>query len=153
MKTHARPTFLFLLVLAATSASARAQMSAPSDSAAVVAVAEQFREAITAGDAKAAGALLTHDVAILEGGKIETAHDYLSHHFLSDGPFLRAMTREPGERRVTVAGDAAWVVSRSRLHGAYRDRDIDMNSVELMVLRRTDGGWRIAAVHWSSGRR
>ena len=153
MKKHARPTLLVLLVLAATSASALAQMSAPSDSAAVAAVADRFREAITAGDAEAAGALLAPDAAILEGGKIETAHDYLSHHFVSDGSFLRAMTREPGERRVTVAGDAAWVVSRSRLHGRYRDRDLDMNSAELMVLRRTDGGWRIAAVHWSSGRR
>lgn len=58
------------------------------------------------------------------------------------------MTREPKVRQVHMVGDVAYVATTSRLHGSYRDRDIDLSSAELMVLRKT--GWRVAAIHWSS---
>jgi len=125
----------------------------PADSAAVAATVARFHEALAAGDSTTVAELLAPDVQILEGGGIETRTQYLSHHYHGDVAFLKAMTRERGTMHMTVAGEAAWVASTSRLHGTYRDRDIDMNSAELMILRRTDDGWRITAVHWSSGRR
>jgi ketosteroid isomerase-like protein len=120
------------------------------DSAAVLAAAERFRQAITAGDQAAAEAVLLPEAVILESGGRETRSEYLSHHFVSDGAFLKAVTREPVTRSVQIAGDAAWISSVNRMHGNYRDRMVDVNSAELLVLRRTPAGWRVAAVHWSS---
>ena len=54
------------------------------------------------------------------------------------------MVPEPLYRRTGVAGDAAWVASAQRLG--------DVEMAELLVMERTPGGWRVAAVHWSSGR-
>ena len=51
---------------------------------------------------------------------------------------------EPLFRRTTVAGDAAWVASTQRIG--------DAEMAELLVMKRTPEGWRVAAVHWSSGR-
>lgn len=120
------------------------------DSVEVVQTVERFQEALVEGDSLAVAALLLPEAVVLEAGSRETKTEYLSHHFHSDGAFLRAMTRELNARQVQVAGDAAWVASTSRLHGAYRDRQRDLSSAELLVLRRTSEGWRIAAVHWSS---
>ncbi len=120
------------------------------DSLAVADVVELFQAALAAGDSAVVAGLLAAEAIILESGGQETKEEYLSHHFHSDAAFLGATTREPATSQLRLAGDAAWVASISRTHGTFRDRDIDLNSAELMVLRRTPEGWRIAAIHWSS---
>ncbi|MFT5142808.1 MAG: ketosteroid isomerase-like protein [Rhodothermales bacterium] len=112
---------------------------------------EAFRASIVANDSTAAASLLAENVRIVEGGNVETRDGYLSHHFHSDGAFLSAMTREPLTADVQMSGATAWSVSTSRLFGSYRDREIDMTSAELMVLEHGEGGWKVKAVHWSSG--
>ncbi len=49
-----------------------------------------------------------------------------------------------------VEGNAAWATSTSTVQGEFRGLQINSQGAELMVLRRTPEGWRIAAVHWSS---
>ena len=120
------------------------------DSLSVAGVVEQFHAAVVAADSAVAADLLTAEALILESGGQETKEEYLSHHFFGDAAFLAATTREPVTSQLSLAGDAAWVVSISRIYGTVRDRDMDLNSAELMVLRRTPEGWRIAAIHWSS---
>lgn len=140
-----------LALLAGTASTLHAQgHQHAADSADVVQTVERFHEALVAGDSTGVANLLLPEAVVLEAGGRETKTEYLSHHFHSDGAFLRAMTREPGSREIHIAGDAAWVASTSRLHGAYRDRSRDLSSAELMVLRRTPEGWRVAAIHWSS---
>jgi ketosteroid isomerase-like protein len=119
-------------------------------SEAAVGAAEAFRAAIVANDSTLAAAIILEDALILEGGGVETREHYLSGHFNGDGAFLSAMTRELKDRKVSVSGHAAWITTTSRLHGNYRDRDIDMTSAELLVLEHSDAGWKVAAVHWSS---
>jgi ketosteroid isomerase-like protein len=119
-------------------------------SEAAVAAAEAFRAAIVANDSTAAAAIILEDALILESGGVETREHYLSGHFNGDGAFLSAMTRELLDRTVSVSGHAAWITTTSRLHGNYRDRDIDMTSAELLVLKHGESGWKVAAVHWSS---
>ena len=123
------------------------------DSAIVAHTAAQFHEALAAGDSLAVANLLAKDVRILESGGIETREEYLSHHFHSDAVFLAAMTRETGQTETSIKGDIAWIASKSRMHGTYKERAIDLSSAELMLLRKTTEGWRIAAIHWSSGNR
>ena len=108
------------------------------------ATADRFHAALAAGDRQAVEALLTPDAVVLEGGGHESRAEYLSHHFARDAAFLAETTVEPVFRRTTVAGDAAWVASTQRVS--------DAEMAELLVMKRTPEGWRVAAVHWSSGR-
>jgi ketosteroid isomerase-like protein len=125
--------------------------STTADTAAVLAVADALREAIVAGDRAALERVVLADARIHEGGKTESRAEYLGHHFGSDGAFLRAVKREPLTRTVEIGGHTARVVSTSRLHGTYRDRALDLESTEVLVLRHTpQGGWRVAEVRWSS---
>lgn len=150
---HPRTAGFILLALALTAVSDRAQAQstmASGDSAAVAAVVTQFHGALEQGDSAQALGLLSDDAIILESGGTETKAEYRAGHLRGDIAFARAVSREQGAVRVVVSGDAAWASSSSLMRGTYRDREIHSRSVELMVLRRTAEGWRIAAIHWSS---
>ncbi len=116
----------------------------------VVQVLDNFREAIINNNQEKASELLTDDARILESGGIETKEEYLLHHFHSDGKFLSAMEREVQSQKVEANESTAWVSTASHMHGTYDDGDISINSAELAVLIKTDDGWKISSVHWSS---
>lgn len=111
---------------------------------------DAFHQAIIDNDSQAAKNLLSETVRILEGGNIETKEEYLSHHFHSDGKFLSSMKREIKLRNVTIDGNTAWVSTQTHTWGTYSDRNLDLNSLELAVLQKADGNWKITALHWSS---
>ncbi len=108
------------------------------------ATADRFHAALAAGDRAAVEALLAPDAVVLEGGRHESRAEYLSHHFARDAEFLSSTTPESLYRRTGVAGDAAWVASTQRIG--------DTEMAELLVMKQTPDGWRVAAVHWSSAR-
>ncbi len=124
-----------------------------SDSATVVSLAEQFHNALAAGDSAAAIAMLAPDVQILESGGIETLSDYRSHHLPADIAFARAVKSERVIEQVRVVGDVAWIVARSTSQGTFNERPVNSLGAELMVFARGNGGWKISAIHWSSRRR
>ncbi|MDT7858045.1 DUF4440 domain-containing protein [Rubrivirga sp. S365] len=108
------------------------------------ATADRFHAALAAGDRQAMEAILAPDAVVLEGGRNESRAEYLSHHFARDAEYLSGTTPEPLYRRTGVAGDGAWVASTQRVG--------DAEMAELLVMKRTPDGWRVAAVHWSSAR-
>lgn len=108
------------------------------------ATADRFHAALASGDRAAMEALLAPDAVVLEGGAHESRAEYLSHHFARDAEFLSGTTPESLYRRTGVAGDAAWVASTQRVG--------DTEMAELLVMKQTPDGWRVAAVHWSSAR-
>jgi ketosteroid isomerase-like protein len=116
----------------------------------VINTLDAFHQAIVDNDSQVAKDLLSESVRILEGGNIETKDEYLSHHFHSDGKFLSAMSREVEVQSIMVEGNTAWVSTQTHMRGTYSDRELDLNSLELAVLRKQEGNWRIAALHWSS---
>jgi len=120
------------------------------DSLAVARTVERFHQALAAADSAGALALLAPDVVIQESGGEETRADYRAHHLAADIEFARAVRSRQGPIRVRVRGDVAWAVSTSITQGELRGRAIDSAGAELMVLTRAPGGWRIAAIHWSS---
>lgn len=120
------------------------------DSAAVVAAVEGYHRALAAGDSVAALTLLAPDVVILESGGAETLAEYRSHHLPGDIAFARAARTTRSPLRVAVRGNAAWATSTSTVVGSYRGRAVNSAGAELMVLTRDGGGWKIAAIHWSS---
>ncbi|PAU94292.1 DUF4440 domain-containing protein [Aliifodinibius salipaludis] len=119
----------------------------------VIKALDAFHQAIIDNDSQAAKNLLSESVRILEGGNIETKEEYLSHHFHSDGKFLSAMKREVESRNVTIKGNTAWVSTQTHTWGTYSDRKLDLNSLELAVLKQEEGNWNITALHWSSASR
>lgn len=133
--------------LAASKAHAPIQ---PSDSANVVQVVARFHAALASGDSAAALGLLDRDAIILESGAAETREEYRSHHLAADIEFARAVKSKQSVVRVRLSGNAAWVASTSATKGQFADRPIDSDGAELVVLRKVEGRWRIAAIHWSS---
>jgi len=120
------------------------------DSAAVVAVVDAFHGALEAADTAAVRRLLSEDVIVQEGGGVEDRVEYFSHHLSADMAFAGAVEAERRLVAVEVRGDVAWVASTSRRTGTFRDREVDLQGAELMVLSREADVWRISAIHWSS---
>ena len=122
--------------------------------AGAAAAVESFHAALAAGDREGALSWLDPQVVIFESGGAEMSREeYASHHLESDMEFVRAMKTEVVDRQAHSAADAAWVLTRTRTTGRFRDRDFDLDGVETMVLRRTGDRWRIIHVHWSSSSR
>lgn len=137
-----------LVVLAFSSIALFAQQSTEKEM--IAKTLNDLETAIVANDSEKAGEILHDDVTILEGGGMETKSQYLSHHFHSDGKFLSAMNREELSQEISVEGNMAWVTSKTKMTGTYSGRDIDLSSLELAVLKKENGMWRVIALHWSS---
>lgn len=137
-----------LVVLAFSSVALFAQESTEKDM--IAKTLSDLETAIIENDSERAGEILHDDVTILEGGGMETKSEYLSHHFHSDGKFLSAMNREEVSQEISVEGNMAWVTSKTKMTGTYSGREIDLSSLELAVLKKENGMWRVIALHWSS---
>jgi ketosteroid isomerase-like protein len=118
------------------------------DSAATV---DALHAALGAGDRDAALALLAEDLTVFESGWAErTREEYAAHHLGADMEFSAATEREVVSQTSVEAGEAAWVLTETRTTGTFRDRAVSSLGLETMVLRRTEDGWRIVHIHWSS---
>jgi ketosteroid isomerase-like protein len=121
-----------------------------SRSAQIIAVVSEFHAALATGDSATALRLLDQDATILESGDVETRDEYRAHHLPADIEFARAVPSKRTVLSVTVVGDAGWIASKSDNVGRMVTRSINSVGAELMVLRKRDTGWKIAAIHWSS---
>jgi ketosteroid isomerase-like protein len=122
----------------------------PSPSAQIIAIVSEFHAALSTGDSAAALRLLDQDAIVLESGDVETRDEYRAHHLPADIEFARAVPSKRTVLSVTVVGDAGWIASKSENVGRMGTRSINSVGAELIVLRKRDTGWKIAAIHWSS---
>ena len=114
-------------------------------------VVTAFHAALTRGDTAAALALLADDALLFESGHVERGRaEYAAHHLAADAAFSAAVRRTLIERTSGRDGDAAWVMSVETVTGTYHDHPVNSRSIETMLLRRVEGQWRIAHIHWSS---
>ena len=123
---------------------------AANDSGEVAGTVERFHAALEAGDSAAALGLLADDVVILESGGAETRDEYRAGHLPADIAFAKAVPSRRESMNVRVRGEAAWASAIRTTQGEYRGRQVNSRGVELIVLSREPGGWRIRAIHWSS---
>ena len=115
-------------------------------------VAVQLGDAIAAGDVDALRLLLAPDVLIFESGGVESSlAEYEAHHMAADMAFMKAMEQEVIFRDVYDSSDSAIVVTRSRIHGIYKEQQIDLSSTETLLMKKIGGHWKIVHIHWSSG--
>jgi ketosteroid isomerase-like protein len=128
-----------------------AEITAP-DSAAISGIVEGFHRALVQGDRATALQLLAPDALILENGETQTREEYEREHLGADNAFAQATKTERSDIRIQQQGDAAWVSAKSKTTGMFNGREVDILSIELIVLTKSDSGWRIHAIHWSSRR-
>jgi ketosteroid isomerase-like protein len=115
------------------------------------AIVDAFHAALRRGDTKTAQSYLAENALIYEAGGVERGkQEYASHHLSADAAFAQAVpsivTRRVGE----ATGNIAWIASEGRMTGTFKDKLVDRVTTETMVLRRKDGVWKIAHIHWSS---
>ena len=114
-------------------------------------VVDAFHKALTDADPKQAMALLADDVSIYESGGAEASKaEYAGHHLDADIAFLKGIKQSVAARSSQASGDMALVTSQGTTVGTYKDKAIDSASTETMVLRLTEGKWKIVHIHWSS---
>jgi ketosteroid isomerase-like protein len=142
--------YFICLLFAVVAVTGPATVGAQTDESAVIQVVDRYHTSLAAGDSTAALELLSESVTILESGGVENKEHYRSGHLSGDMRFAQAVPRERSEISVRILGDVAWATSTSITEGRMGDRDINSQGAELMVLARTDGGWVIQAIHWSS---
>ncbi len=117
------------------------------------AVVDAFHAALSAGDSAAALGFLAPDVVIFESGGAEMSREeYRSHHLGADIEFSESTAQAITNRRVETGEGIAVVLTRSATRGTFRDRDVDSQGVETMILGHNEEGWKISHIHWSSKR-
>lgn len=154
------PSIFLLLLVAAPGFAATAQVPPAAPSASTLSspaardaaiIVDAFHDALHAGDQGAAAALVAPNALIYESGVAERSKaEYASHHLPADTAFAAATKRVVTRRSGHADDDTAWIATESTTTGAYKGRPINSRSTETMVLRREDGAWRIAHIHWSS---
>jgi ketosteroid isomerase-like protein len=146
MKNTAALLGLSLLALAASSAAAE-NPRGPEE------IVAAFHDALARGDRAGVTELLAPGVVIFESGGAELSREeYASHHLGADMEFAKATKLEVVASEAGEAGDAAWVLTRSRTSGTFREKKVDLRGTETMLLRKTAEGWRIVHIHWSSAK-
>lgn len=148
-----------MLAFAATSVEAQPQHGAAAPAVNVLApsarqpaaVVDSFRAALRRGDTRVALGLLASNALIFESGGVERGKtEYASHHLGADAAFSQAVPSTITRRAGEAAGNVAWIATEGRTTGTYKGKPVDRRTVETMVLRRTEGGWKIVHIHWSS---
>jgi hypothetical protein len=123
----------------------------PADARAAVEAVDRFSAALAAGNLVAAGAELAPEVLILEAGGAErSAEEYLGGHAKGDAAFLKQAHVQLLQRTASVHGDLVWVASESELHVSRDGKPATVLSAETMLVRRSEEGWKIVHIHWSS---
>ncbi|HYW29897.1 MAG TPA: hypothetical protein VE869_00225, partial [Gemmatimonas sp.] len=107
------------------------------DSAAAVATVTHFHDALSARDSVGAVSLLASDALILESGMIESRADYVGHHLAADMKAGQRAKRTRVVLRVTLLGDAAYVVTRTTAPASSVNGSNGSEMAELMVLSKS----------------
>lgn len=151
MKPRTALVYLIAILLSAGTAGAAAgQTSAASVERDVRAVVETFRSALETGDSTTVVSLFHPDARIYEAGHAETLDEYRSGHLRGDIAFLSAVSSETLREDIVPGDRVALYTSEKHTTGEVRGRQIDSTNAETIVLVRTDDGWKIRHIHWSS---
>ncbi|MBU1538417.1 MAG: nuclear transport factor 2 family protein [Alphaproteobacteria bacterium] len=121
------------------------------EAAEAASVVDAFHAALEAGDTASALTFMAEDVMIFEEGGAERSRDeYASHHLQADASYAAASESTMTRRAGWVDGDVAWITSEGSTTGQAGNSATTRLTVETMVLKRGQEGWRIQHIHWSS---
>ena len=54
------------------------------------------------------------------------------------------------EHHIKVDGNTAVSMSRNHLKGSYKDKEIDSEGMETLLLMKKENRWEIVHIHWSN---
>ena len=114
------------------------------------AAARAFQAALQRGDRAAVLALLAPEVSISEGGHTQSHDEYANGHLGEDIAFLRDATITPISLGSMPMGDTAMVGSESTIKTAANGKAVTVRSREMLMLKQTDGAWKIISIQWQS---
>jgi mono/diheme cytochrome c family protein/ketosteroid isomerase-like protein len=114
------------------------------------AVAEAFHSALKRGDRTTVLALLAPEARISEGGETQSRAEYAAGHLGADIAFLGDAQVRPLSLASMPMGDAAMVSSTSVIQATHDGKALSLLSSEMLDLKKTDAGWRITRVEWTS---
>ena len=118
-----------------------------------VEIVTAFGTALDAGDKATLTRLLAPDVQIAESGGLERSfEEYRSHHMDADIEFSKAVDTTVLDRRVHEGAGLVTVMTEAVSIGTFRGKPVNSRLMETMVLKLTDGDWKIVHIHWSSAR-
>ena len=110
-----------------------------------------FHEALASGEKEKALELLDPSLFIAEDGHAEDSRDhYSTGHMDADIKFLGKAKRKILLQKVNTSGDMAWVITRYETKVKLSGKRVKIVTVETMLLRKTEPGWRIVHIHWSN---
>ena len=136
--------FVFFISALITSTSAEAENTTATE------VADQFGQALKESNETTIRDLLDENVLIFESGSVESSlEEYASHHMSADMSFMQDIEKEIITRSVVENGDIVVISTKYRMFGTYKDQNFDKTSLESLVLKKTDGTWKIVHIHWS----
>ncbi len=119
-----------------------------------VKVVDAFSAAIKSVKLAEAEKLLDPQVLILESGGSERSRDeYMRAHAIEDAAFMQTAKQELRYRQAQADGNMAWVATESVLEAVENGKHVRLLSTETMLLKKTDAGWKIVHIHWSSRRK
>ena len=114
-------------------------------------VADALHQALKSGDPAMVRALMVDNVQIFESGKLEASfEEYAAHHLQSDMAFIENLDRSITSRHVEESEGLAVVTTLSMNSGTYQGRSKRLRMTETVVLKQSDGEWKIHVVHWSA---
>ncbi len=117
----------------------------------VLAVIEQFKNAIKTGDVAQAERSMAENISIFEQGHAEQSRaEYLGDHFKQDVAFAKGAPSVVVSTQVKVDGNMALVTAFTTTDGIFKDKPIKDAGVSTYVLRLKVEGWQIEHIHWSS---
>ncbi|GAB3253040.1 YybH family protein [Chitinimonas naiadis] len=117
-------------------------------------VVETFHASMAAGKQAEVEALLLPDVLIYESGYVERSRkEYASHHLPEDIAYAKISPTHVLKRNMMETGDLALVTAETETLDARGKTPTQHAGTETIVLKRLNGEWRIAHVHWSSHKR
>ena len=73
-----------------------------------------------------------------------------NHHMLADMKYLAQLEVKILEHEVREVGQTAFSMSRTKLTGEFKGKEVNSEGMESMVLLKKDGKWKIAHIHWSN---
>ncbi|GAB3253673.1 YybH family protein [Chitinimonas naiadis] len=114
-------------------------------------VVADFHSAMQSGRQADVEALMNPEALIYESGYIErTRSDYAEHHLPGDIAYAKKIKTKLLKQAAIEAENLAVITSETETIDQSAKEPINYAGTETMVLRRVNGEWRIAHIHWSS---
>jgi len=115
-----------------------------------VELVDAFVAVLAAGQLEAARQFMAPDAVIVANGKtLGTRDRYIDGPARGDAAALRTVDRDVLGRNAWAGPGFAYVVTEKRLRTPGATNGPSEVVIETMLLRKTEGGWKIAHVHWS----